>query len=71
LRYLAQEPQTASELSRILRLRPPTVNHHLNQLRLAGMVQVYLDSSGEKKYAARYEGFEDTQDMLNRFVRGE
>lgn len=71
LRYLAQEPQTVSELSRILRLRPPTVNHHLNQLRLAGMVQVYLDDSGERKYAARYEGFEDTQDMLNRFVRGE
>ncbi|MGI6260188.1 MAG: ArsR/SmtB family transcription factor [Anaerolineaceae bacterium] len=71
LRYLAQEPQTAAELSRILRLRPPTVNHHLNQLRLAGMVQVFLSSSGEKKFAARYEGFDNTQDLLNRFVRGE
>jgi DNA-binding transcriptional ArsR family regulator len=71
LRYLAQEPQTASELSRVLRLRPPTVTHHLAQLRLAGMVQVYLDPNGERKYAARYEGFEDTQDLLNRFVRGE
>jgi DNA-binding transcriptional ArsR family regulator len=71
LRYLAQEPQTASELSRVLRLRPPTVTHHLTQLRLAGMVQVYLDPGGERKYAARYEGFEDTQDLLNRFVRGE
>lgn len=71
LRYLAQEPQTAAELSRVFRLRPPTVNHHLTQLRLAGMVQVYLDSSGERKFAARYEGFEDTQEMLNRFVRGD
>lgn len=71
LRYLAQDPQTASELSRVLRLRPPTVTHHLTQLRLAGMVQVILDPSGERKYAARYEGFEDTQDLLNRFVRGE
>jgi DNA-binding transcriptional ArsR family regulator len=71
LRYLAQEPQTAAELSRVLRLRPPTVNHHLSQLRLAGMVQVFLDSIGERKYAARYEGFEDTQDMLNSFVRGD
>jgi hypothetical protein len=35
------------------------------------MVQVYLDPNGERKYAARYEGFEDTQDLLNRFVRGE
>ena len=71
LRYLAQEPQTAAELSRVLRLRPPTVTHHLTQLRLAGMVQVYLDPDGDRKYAARYEGFEDTQELLNRFVRGE
>jgi len=71
LRYVAQEPQTAAELSRVLRLRPPTVNHHLSQLRMAGMVQVYLDSSGERKYSARYEGFEDTQEMLNSFVRGD
>ncbi len=71
LRYLAQEPQTASELSKVLRLRPPTVTHHLTQLRLAGMVQVHLDPDGERKYSARYEGFEDTQDLLNRFVRGE
>jgi DNA-binding transcriptional ArsR family regulator len=70
LRYLAQEPQTASELSKVLRLRPPTVTHHLTQLRLAGMVQVHLDPDGERKYSARYEGFEDTQDLLNRFVRG-
>lgn len=71
LRYLAQESQTASELSKVLRLRPPTVAHHLAQLRLAGMVQVYLDPNGERKYSARYEGFEDTQELLNRFVRGE
>ena len=71
LRYLAQEPQTAAELSRVLRLRPPTVNHHLNQLRLAGMVQIFLSPSGERKFSARYEGFDDTQILLNNFVRGE
>jgi DNA-binding transcriptional ArsR family regulator len=71
LRYLAQQPQTAAELSRVLRLRPPTVNHHLTQLRLAGMVQVNISQNGERKFAARHEGFEDTQEMLNRFVRGE
>lgn len=71
LRYLAQEPQTAAELSRILRLRPPTVNHHLNQLRLAGMVQIYLSPSGERKFSARYEGLDDTQQLLDQFIRGE
>ncbi len=71
LRYLAQEPQTAAELSRVLRLRPPTVNHHLTQLRMAGMVQVNITASGERKFAARHEGFDDTQDLLNAFIRGE
>ena len=40
LRYLAQEPQTAAELSRILRLRRQR-SIITNQLRLAGMVQVF------------------------------
>ena len=71
LRYLAQEPQTAAELSRVLRLRPPTVNHHLTQLRMAGMVQVNITASGERKFAARHEGFDDTRDLLNAFIRGE
>ncbi len=35
LRTLAHTPQTAAHLSRVLRLRPPTVNHHLMELRMA------------------------------------
>ena len=34
LRYLAQEPLAPAELARRLRLRPPTVIHHLDALRL-------------------------------------
>ncbi len=70
LRSLANTPQSAAQLSRALRLRPPTVAHHLMALRISGMVQVTVNSEGDRQYATRYEGFEATQDLLNRFVRG-
>ena len=71
LRYLAQAPRTAAELSRALRLRPPTVLHHLNQLRMAGMVQILLSKEGERQYSPRYDGFENTIDLLKLFVQGD
>jgi len=71
LRYLAQSPRTATELSRALRLRPPTVLHHLNQLRMAGMVQILLSEEGERQFSPRYDGFENTIDLLKLFVQGE
>lgn len=71
LRYLAQSPHTATELSRALRLRPPTVLHHLNQLRMAGMVQILLSEEGERQFSPRYDGFENTIDLLKQFVQGE
>ena len=71
LRYLAQSPRTATELSRALRLRPPTVLHHLNQLRMAGMIQILLSEEGERQFSPRYDGFENTIDLLKQFVQGE
>jgi DNA-binding transcriptional ArsR family regulator len=50
LRYLSEEPLTPAQLVRRLRLRAPTVTHHLKTLRLAGLVQRTL---GEEKYTAR------------------
>ena len=46
LRYLSDQPQTPSQLARRLRLRPPTVIHHLSALRLAGLVYISLDETG-------------------------
>ena len=71
LRYLAQSPQTAAQLSRALRLRPPTVAHHLNQLRMAGLIQVILTPEGDRQYATRFNGLESIQDSLSRFIHGE
>lgn len=71
LRYLADGPQTPTQLARILRLRAPTVIHHLMALRMAGLVQVTLSSQGDRHYATRLEGFYTTQDQLEKFVNGE
>lgn len=70
LRYLNAEPLTASALSRKLRLRPPTVTHHLQQLRLAGLVQVILEPDGEKKFTLRIEALKGTQKLLEKYIRG-
>ena len=55
LRYLADRPLTPAEMSRRLRLRAPTVVHHLHDLRIAGLVHLYVEESGEKRYAVRPE----------------
>jgi DNA-binding transcriptional ArsR family regulator len=55
LRYLTGQPLTPTELSRLLRLRPPTVLHHLQVLRLAELVAIRVSENGEKRYAARAE----------------
>ncbi len=68
LRYLAGESLTPSQLSRRLRLRAPTVTHHLNALRLAGLVQVTIESENEKRYATRPEMIAGTFDALQQFL---
>jgi len=71
LRYLADSPQTPTQLARSLRLRTPTVVHHLLALRSAGLVQVNISPQGERHYATRTEGFLSTQDHLEKFVNGD
>lgn len=58
LRFLTEAPQTPGELSRRLRLRAPTVIHHLNVLRLTGLVQITLPPEGERCYSLRREALE-------------
>jgi DNA-binding transcriptional ArsR family regulator len=70
LRYLSRQPLTPTELSRILRLRPPTVLHHLQALRLAGLVAIRVSENGEKRYGARSETlnviFKSVKDFINK-----
>jgi DNA-binding transcriptional ArsR family regulator len=56
LHDLSRESLTPAQLARRLRLRAPTVTHHLKILRLAGLVQMTLgESKATKCYAARSE----------------
>lgn len=69
LRYLATEPLTPAELSRRLRLRAPTVIHHLHALRLARLVHLELnEDASSKKYAARREAVTAAFQMLESFL---
>jgi DNA-binding transcriptional ArsR family regulator len=70
LRYLAQESLTPSQLSRRLRLRAPTVIHHLNALRLAGLVHLTVADEAERRYTVRLEALEATYDALETFLSG-
>lgn len=70
LRYLTEEPATAADLARRLRLRAPTVIHHLDALRLARLVQLTLDHDS-KRYAIRREAVGNTCDLLQAFLAGE
>lgn len=70
LRYLAQQPLTPGQLARRLRLRAPTVVHHLRELRLAGLVQVALQAEGEKRYALRRNAVDELHPLLDQFLSG-
>lgn len=67
LHYLSAEPLTPAELARRLRLRAPTVIHHLHTLRLARLVQLTLGHDGQR-YAARREAIMAACDMLQDFL---
>lgn len=70
LKYLSAEPHTPTELANKLRLRAPTVIHHLHTLRLAQLVYVTLYAEG-KRYAARTEAITRTIGALQHFLRSD
>ena len=70
LRYLIAEPLTPTELASRLRLRAPTVVHHLHALRLARLVHLKFTPEG-KKYQARREAVTHTYQLLNAFLDDE
>jgi DNA-binding transcriptional ArsR family regulator len=68
LRYVTSEPLTPTQLARRLRLRAPTVIHHLHILRSAGLVYVMVGEGKEKAYQSRSEGVVATCDLLAEFL---
>ncbi len=67
LHYLTREPIAPAELARRLRLRAPTVTHHLKILRLAGLVQLILGEE-DRRYATRPDALQATFSSLGTFL---
>ncbi|MBE0683344.1 MAG: winged helix-turn-helix transcriptional regulator [Anaerolineales bacterium] len=67
LYYLSKESLTPSEIARKLQLRPPTVTHHLSELRLASLVELSLNHD-EKRYAVRKQALESIFGNLQSFL---
>ena len=67
LRYLEEAQDTPSGLAKKLRLRAPTVIHHLNILRLAGLVYITVENK-DKRYAARLGRVDDMYSQLRRYL---
>ena len=70
MHYLTHESLTPSEIARKLQLRPPTVTHHLKELRLAGLVELSLMHE-ENRYTARKQALDAVYEHLNAFLQGE
>lgn len=73
LRYLAKAPLSPAQLARRLRLRAPTVTHHLKALRRAGLVQLSLGESSDEEcpkeaYATRFEALASAYVSLEDFL---
>ena len=71
LRFLTHEPLTPAEISRRLRLRAPTVTHHLRALRLAGLVHMMLVEHKEGHYTARLEAIDNLGLQLKAFLESD
>ena len=71
LRTLLEAPSTPSDLAKSLRLRPPTVIHHLHILRLAGLVLVTVAPKAERRYAIRKDGLDATMADFQDFLSGD
>ncbi|MBN1658997.1 MAG: winged helix-turn-helix transcriptional regulator [Anaerolineae bacterium] len=69
LRYLAHEPLSPADLARRLRLRLPTVTHHLKALRLAGLVRLHIhEGKTTGLYALRHGAVVAAFDQLATFL---
>jgi len=72
LRYLSTESLTPTQLATRLRLRAPTVLHHIKALRTAGLVYVIPGpKQKEVHYQTRTERLNLACEMLKQFVRGQ
>jgi DNA-binding transcriptional ArsR family regulator len=69
LQALAEAPLTQADIARRLRLRPPTISHHLKSLRIAGLIAYIGEGSGETRYGVRLAQVDETCSQLKGFLK--
>lgn len=69
MRLLAREPLTTTELQARIGLSPPTVHHHLHQLRAAGLVRQERTKGG-MRYSIRRDSAAGVLDQLRQLILG-
>lgn len=69
--YLSKESLTPSEIARRLQLRPPTVTHHLKELRLASLVEFSIEDDENNRYTIRKQALDIVYSQLSSFLENE
>lgn len=68
LRLLSTNEMTQSELAKALRLRPPTLSHHLRLLMTARLI---VPKTGTKVYRLHQENFDRLMERVHSFIRND
>lgn len=71
LRLLVARPHSQVELARALRLRAPTITHHLKSLRMAGLVRAVYNTSSDRRYEIRVTAISQLWRHLESFIAGD
>jgi DNA-binding transcriptional ArsR family regulator len=69
MKLLSREPLTTTELQARIGLSPPTVHHHLHQLRAAGLVRQERTKGG-MRYSIRRDSAATVLDQLSALILG-
>jgi DNA-binding transcriptional ArsR family regulator len=69
LRLLNENPMTQAQIAKALRLRAPTITHHIKILRFANLIVPAPCASGEKRYTMREASMKETWNVLADFLK--
>ena len=69
LQALIEAPLTQADIARRLRLRPPTISHHLKSLRIAGLIAYIGEGTGETRYGVRRTQIDQACEQLKAFLK--
>jgi len=69
LQALIEAPLAQADIARRLRLRPPTISHHLKSLRIAGLIAYIGEGTGETRYGVREAQIGQTCEQLKTFLK--